>query len=293
MPPSSKLKINDSLNHHVDIFSFTDYRKYLRTVYADFKKNKRYFSYRYFSELAGFGGKNYLQMVMDGKRNLSLDSINKFCHGLHLSKREAAYFETMVLFNQTKSEEEKDRYFAQLIQLRPKTQIEGISEDQYEYLTNSLYVILREMSALPEFNENVEWIKKNLCHDTRPSEIKKALELLERLKLLVRDKNNTLRPSGKTLETPENAQSLEILDYHRQILNETKEALINIPYDERDINSMTIPIPRPLLPVIKDLLRKCREDIVHLVNQSSHDYYEVFQINSQFFPVTQTKAGKK
>lgn len=284
---------NGSLKSDVNIFNFTDYREYLRVYYNGMKDTRRYFSYRYFSRLAGLGGKNYFQMVMQGKRNLSLSSISKFTKALKLSKKESAYFEAMVLYNQAENELEKDRYFTELIGLRPQTQLEGLTQDQFEYLTNSLYVMIRELSAMPEFQEDTKWIAQNLRTPTKPSEIRQALEVLKRLQLLVLDPSTgKLKHSGKTLITPEHGESLEMLNYHRQVLNQTKEALMNIPFEQRDISSMTIPIPSSLIPAVKEVIGKAREQIAHLVNQSNRDYHEVFQINVQFFPVTQTKKFK-
>ncbi len=276
----------------VNIFDFTNYRHYLKAYYRQVKAVRPYFSYRYFSRMAGLGGKNYLQMVMVGKRNLSSSTACKFARALRLTKKEAAYFEAMVLYTQADTSEEKDRYFAELLRLKPSIQIEGITPDQFEYLTNPLYVVIREMAAIKEFNGDPVWIRGHIRAMARPPEIKKALDLLEKLKLLVRDGAGNLTHSGKTVETPD-VESLEILNYHRQVLNETKEALVNIPYEERDITSMTIPIPQALIPEVKELLRKCREEIAALVNQSSNHFYEVFQINTQFFPVTKINQIKK
>lgn len=284
--------LNNGQELTLKVFDFTDYRELLK-AYVNLMKSKRtFFSYRYFSRLAGLGGKNYLQMVMTGRRNLSPDSIAKFARALRLSKKEAAYFEALVLYNQASDEAGRDHYFAQMVKLRPTTPIEGISKDQFEYLTQSLYVIIREMAALPGFQADAAWIQQNIRRVVKPAEIRQALSVLERLGLLTRLEQDRLSHSGKTLETPENIESLEILNYHRQILNETKEALINIHYAERDISSMTIPMPQPLIPEVKAILRKCREDIAHLINQGSRNFYEVFQINMQFFPVTELHKTK-
>lgn len=284
---------NEPLRSDVDIFNFTDYREYLKAYYQGMKNSRNYFSFRYFSKIAGLGGKNYFQMVMVGKRNLSLVTIAKFTQALKLSKKEGAYFEAMVLYNQAENELDKDRYFTELIALRPQTKLEGLTQDQFEYLTNSLYVTIRELSAMPEFQEDIKWIQNNLRSFAKLSEIRQALEVLKRLQLLIPDPTTgKLKHSGNTLITPEHGESLEMLNYHRQVLNQTKEALMNIPFDQRDISSMTIPIPSSLIPAIKEVIAKAREEIAHLVNRSSRDYHEVFQINVQFFPVTQTKKFK-
>ena len=45
-----------------------------------------------------------LKLIMEGERNLTEESIEKFVKGLRLKKTEAEYFRILVRFNQTKSE---------------------------------------------------------------------------------------------------------------------------------------------------------------------------------------------
>ena len=40
---------------------------------------------------------------MDGKKNLSVESINKMINGLELEGKPARYFEILVLYNQAKT----------------------------------------------------------------------------------------------------------------------------------------------------------------------------------------------
>lgn len=108
----------EALGHEVDIYAFMDYRLYLKKVYDYLKNHKTHFSYRYFAKLAGFGGQSYLRMVMDGERGLTPESITKFIRVFKLNQKESAYFESLVFYNQARSEEERDRYHAQLMSLR-------------------------------------------------------------------------------------------------------------------------------------------------------------------------------
>ncbi len=140
------------------LFDYTDYRKFLSDYYEEQKQKNSYFSYRYFSRMAGLRGNNYLQMVMSGKRNLTPASITKFTRALKFNKNESAYFENMALYNHAKSDKEKDMYFERMIQCKPTQKITGLTKDEFEYLTNKHYVVIREMVALPHFQEDCEWI---------------------------------------------------------------------------------------------------------------------------------------
>ena len=53
------------------IFSYIDYRKFLKDYYNSEKESKLYFSYRFFSQKAGIKSPVFLKEVYDGKKNLS------------------------------------------------------------------------------------------------------------------------------------------------------------------------------------------------------------------------------
>ena len=129
----------------MDIFAFSDYREYLKAYYAEQKSKKPQFSYRFFARLAGLGSASYLRMVIDGERNISPVTINKFARAIKLSKEERIYFETLVLYTQTKSDSEKEYYFDLMSDLKtvlgkkPETEIKinfplSVSEKVLEIL---------------------------------------------------------------------------------------------------------------------------------------------------------------
>ena len=50
------------------IYTYTDYRKFVKDYYLSKKKSIRRFSYRSFSEKAGFSSPNFIKLVIDGKK---------------------------------------------------------------------------------------------------------------------------------------------------------------------------------------------------------------------------------
>jgi uncharacterized protein (TIGR02147 family) len=92
------------------VFEYIDYRRYLRDYYAENKKSKKYFSYRYFSSRAGIKSPVFLKLIIENKRNLTRPMIEKFCKALDLNNKEALYFRHLVLFNQGKTAQEKQEH---------------------------------------------------------------------------------------------------------------------------------------------------------------------------------------
>lgn len=95
----------------MNIYDYYDFRKYLNDYYNYKKANSKGFSYRYFAKRAGFNSGSFLKLVMDGKRNLSEDSLDKFINAMELSEDEATYFRALVGLGQSQTNREKMRFY--------------------------------------------------------------------------------------------------------------------------------------------------------------------------------------
>ncbi|MBD3242678.1 MAG: TIGR02147 family protein [Chitinivibrionales bacterium] len=95
-----QLQLHDEGEHMRPIGEYHDYREYLRDFYHFKKRTNPYYSYRLFSMKAGFKAPNLLKLVMDGKRNLTRQSVVKFAKALRLDELETERFRAMVLRNQ-------------------------------------------------------------------------------------------------------------------------------------------------------------------------------------------------
>lgn len=96
-----------------NLFNYLDYRHFLRDWLGHAKKNYG-FSYRVFSRRAGLKSPSLYKMVMDGARDLVEGSLHKFLEGLSLSVKEKEYFATLVLYNQARTEEHRERYLGRI-----------------------------------------------------------------------------------------------------------------------------------------------------------------------------------
>lgn len=108
----------------VNLFQYLDYRDFLRDWLVSAKKNYG-FSYRVFSRRAGLKSPSLYKMVMDGQRDLIEGSLHKFLEGLSLTVKEKAYFATLVLYNQARTEEHKERYLGRIRSLRERAKETG------------------------------------------------------------------------------------------------------------------------------------------------------------------------
>lgn len=78
------------------IFDYHDYRIFLKDFFDYSKEKNGKFSFRFFAQRAGFNSGSILKLVIDGKKNLTNESINKISNGFKLKKREYEFFEKLV-----------------------------------------------------------------------------------------------------------------------------------------------------------------------------------------------------
>src|SRR6266436_101875 len=98
-----------------NVFEYDNYRTYLKAVYESSKAMDKKFSYRYFSRLIGFQSPSFLKHVIEGKRNLSLVSIEKFVLAFKLNKEQAHFFKNLVFLNQGTTVEERHRFSEEIL----------------------------------------------------------------------------------------------------------------------------------------------------------------------------------
>jgi uncharacterized protein (TIGR02147 family) len=272
------------------IFEYDNYRSYLKDLYKYYKETKPQFSYRYFSQKAGFRSPNFLQLVIEGKRNLSPESIERFTNALKLTKKEAEFFRILVHLNQARTVGEKKIYAEQLMQFRPFRYIHPLRQDQYRYYTDWYNIPIRELTMLPEFSEDPSWIARRLIPPISPQQAQKALDLLLQLGLLERDESGRLVQADAFISTGDEVTSTSVANYHRAMIERGAEALDRFPGPDRDISSVTMALSDKNFREIKALIQRFRKELLAIADQDRAPE-GVYQVNFQLFPLA--KCTKK
>src|SRR5262249_43047220 len=143
--------------------------------------------------LAKVSSSAFLKLVIDGKRNLAEDGIRMIARGFKFGEEERRYFETVVKFNQTSDHEEKDRFFRELSQNKQFLKAKPITAAQYHLFSHWYYVVLLEMVRIETKEiKNVSWLCKHLNPSVPLKDVKRAINDLKQLDLIVEKKNGNL-----------------------------------------------------------------------------------------------------
>ncbi|MBL8027603.1 MAG: TIGR02147 family protein [Fibrobacteres bacterium] len=275
------------------IYEYSNYRKYLSDYYQYQKEAKPFFSFRYFSKRAGFQAPQMLKYVMDGQRNITDESMDKFILALNLKSKEADYFRALVHFNQAKTEKEKNRHFQLLLKFGQQTPIKTLTREQYEICQHWYYIPIKEMVSLKNFREDSVWISKRLNPSIKPAEALKALETLKKLGILKYDDSGKLIAAESLYKAEDEIQTLFVRRFHSQMIKLAEESIERIPAKKREISSVTISIPESEVSNIKALISAFEEDLLEMISKNSAQSETVYQLNFQFFPLVNTELSEE
>ncbi len=271
------------------IYHYEDFRKFLKDSYEYLKKTKRSASFRFLAREAGFSSSNYLKLVMDGKRNLSINGAVKVAKALKLNGDENEFFGNLVLFNQAPTTEEKMFYYNRMNKNRKYREIKHLEAKQFEYFSRWYYPAIRELVLLKDFQEDPRWIASRLKPFISIREAEKALSLLQQLELLERDKNKKLCQKNRAITSGDEVQSLAVKTFHLDMLRIAATSIDNTPSSERDISGTMLNLPKSKVAQIKEKIQRFRKDLIATVCTFEDPPEELYELSIQFFPLSRKK----
>ena len=267
-----------------DVLQYTNYRVYLRDYYEFKKKTVPAFSLRFFAEKAGLSSHAHLKLTIDGKRNITKNTVVKLIHGLGLDGQRAAYFESLVFFNQAQTDADKQVYYAQLLKASPRSKLHKMDAAQFRIFREWHHSAILEMVALKDFRPIPDWISKRLGGLITPAQVTESLKLLVELGLLVKTANG-YRQRDPLITTDDEVQDLMVKMYHLQMLKLSADMLSALPGPQRDVSALTFSIKREDNPNMKKHLQLMRKELLDF-SAKAGEGEDVVQINIQLYPLT-------
>lgn len=276
-----------------DVFTYLDYRAFLRSAYDERKARGRGFSFRAFSRMAGLRSPNYLKLVIDGERNLSEAMAPRFAAALGLSDDAARYFVDLVAFNQARDAQGRNAAYARLSGFRRYRSAHRLELAHAAYHSTWYLPAIRELAARKGFEADPEWIAPRLRPPIPKEDARSGLATLFELGLLVQDARGRVSQGEALVSTGPETAGHHIGNYHRMMMERAAAAIDEVAAPERDVSSLTLCVGAKGLAEIKDRIQKFRRELLELSTRET-DPRDVVQINFQLFPLTQSeKIGKK
>lgn len=282
----------------INVFDYTEYRKFLADYYSDQKEKMPQFSYKYFANKAGFKNKGFVFNIVKGVKNLSKTSIFKISRAMDLNKSESDYFENLVAFNQAKDLDEKNHFYKRMETVKnrgnKKSDIPLIRKDQYDFYSSWYLSAIRSLIDMYEFKDDYKWLSQNVYPAITTKQAKNAVITLEKLGLIAKKNNGSYKVKDKTVTTGKEVSSLAVSNLHLETMKLAANALNQIPKNKRNITGLTLGISQKTYETICEEIQNFQSKIMELVEKDK-DADRVYQLNFHLFPLSNTekKAGTK
>lgn len=270
---------------------FLDYRDFLRELHRGVEGVVGRYPMVRFSRDLGLAAGNTAYMVLHGYRRLSHHQTETLCGALGVTGIERKFLQKLREYADCKDESARASIFQGLVSL--KEQVTGSDHDRLmlQFFADWHHAALFEMIGLPDFRSDPEWIASRFFRPITADEVKKSLELLQTLGLVVYDEAQAkhIKTQANLTVGPEVA-GLGAVGFHLQMLALAQNALSQIAADEREIGALTLAVDASMALRLKEDLRLFKKYVVFLSEQCRAPD-RLLQLNFQLFPITRAEEG--
>lgn len=261
----------------------SDYRSFLRAVFADKKRVNSRFSFRRFAEVVGFKSPNYLQTILEGRRGLSNEMGAQIAEKLKFTPHQRDYFLSLIKLDTATTESERNSAErARLLALK-KIVSKEIPDAQREVLSRWYHLLVRELFLLPKARPDAKWISGMLAQCIDAKQAEQSLDYLTRSGFLVAD-GDSFKVAEPVLRTNEDSlQAAFMQQHHSELLKTWSQNLAQLSPQEQELGVLNIPIHSSKIPELRRRIRQFQDEIVGFV-QSETEADRVVQLGTYLMP---------
>ena len=272
--------------NQINIYDYSDYRKFLLEFYEREKSLDPSFSYRVFAAAVGMDA-SLLLKILQGKRHLSTKSIGAFVQFFRFKAGKAEYFYEMIAYGKAKTDEQVRKHFEALQKMRPAACRE-LDEARYRYFQQWYYPMIRSALDVYDYHgaQHAAALGESCIPKLTATQVQNAVDALLQLGLAQQRKDGRIVPTEAHLKTKEHWLSASISDYQGCIAELARKSIAETPKENRDISTLTMAIDSTQIDKIRNILAETRRAIVNVVNAMPSQVCDsVYQLNFQLFPM--------
>ena len=266
----------------IDIFQFTNFRKYLDEYQAARVQTDPDFTRAGACALLGLPKtRSYYNDIVKGKK-LSSRMIPKFVEVLGLNKKEARYFETMVNMDQAKTATERNAFFEDLLKQHPDSH-RILNEDAYEYYNHWYNSVLFTALEVVDVSDDLEPIQKLISPKVSVGTLKRSLELLERLGFVRKNENGFWKSCRDSVSSGAYNNSDLVRQYQLQCFELSKQALLANDERSSDMATFTFSVSDDAFRAIAKEIHGLKARVRKIIMLDKKKATGVHQLNVHLF----------
>jgi uncharacterized protein (TIGR02147 family) len=273
-----------------DLFSYLDYRAFIRDWFEARKAVDPSLTHRSFVQAAGMRSPSVLINVLAGARNLSPESTESFAAALGLDDDERGFFRALVAFGQATTDEDRNEALAIVSAERRFRSARRLEGEAFRFLSHWYLPAVHQLANRSDFRADPVWIAASLRPQIRVEEAEQALDSLRTLGLLAPAADGELTPVDESIVTARELEHLAACNYHREMTQRAYDAVASFGPSERHLLGVTIAVPSGLVPQLKAELNRFQARILDLADAAEAPADRVFQVNLQLVPLSDVRG---
>lgn len=261
------------------VFEHSQYRSFLKACLADRISSNRAYSLRAFArqlELAP----SMLSEVLRGKKNLSTSAALKVARKLGLEAREVEYFMQLVQLESTDDPDLKAALAGRIYDVAGQRKVHDFSVDLFKTISDWYHLPILELSRLDGFRLDADRAAGALGISRLEAEV--AIERLERLELLKRDRKGRLVKERDLWMISAKVPNESLRRYHRQMLEKAIQSLESQTPSEKFVGSETFGIDPGQLGEAGEIIERFLGEMTQL-SKRARKRTAVYHLGTQFF----------
>jgi uncharacterized protein (TIGR02147 family) len=269
----------------ISIYTYLDYRVFLRDAYARLHARNRAFNYVAVCKKVDLKSPSHITAILKGTRNIPERLIDPFARAFSLNKKESRYFYWLVCYNQAKTHSKKDEAFQKLLSFHSSDST-IINPQIYTYFSHWYHPVIRELVALIAVTrDDYHRVAHALQPRITPAAAQRALSLLERLGIISITTQGVYTRTDKVLTTGEGWRSIIINNYQRAAMDLARKAVERFAAHERDISTLTLSISEETFSRMREKIASLRKELLDMARADTNAQ-RIYQCNFQLFPVS-------
>jgi uncharacterized protein (TIGR02147 family) len=263
------------------IHNYLDHRLFLKDIEQELR-DQGVFSHRKINRICGFSSPNYLQLVTQGKRNLSEEGARKVCKTFGLSSEDTELFLEIMTVNLEPQMEKRVILLQGLLKHPAFLKRHLLSEKQLALYLKWFNVPLREILRIyPDLS--AKELGACLIPAVSESEIIDALKLMQDLNLIEPFEGGWRVVHDHVISGNE-VLFHAIRYFHSAMIELAKQSIERFKSHEREVAAVTMSLTENQFLELKERIRQFKKECLALETRDSGS--RVFQFNFQLFPVS-------
>lgn len=217
---------------------YTSASQYLQDYYLYRKNLNVGFSYQQWSKEIGIPNRSYLRLITAGHRPLNESLLRKLLPSLGLSVADQTYFQVLVQYTQSKTQEQRRVFGLELAKLLGSEVEQAEIVGHFQFLSNPLMPKLQTLLGFADFPKSISQIAGAL--ELPECDVQQALMQLESMGLAKKESESSgWIASQRSWKVSDQFKDLGLKEFYRLTFKKAESA-IDLPIAERRFRSLFV-----------------------------------------------------